>query len=56
MSSQPTHIVAAPGDKRSLCGIKDSLPRVWAAFVQAHIDGRNMLVCPECDALWKAGQ
>jgi hypothetical protein len=45
---RPCHVIAAPGDRRSLCGVKDPLPRVWARYVQAHIDGHQMLVCPEC--------
>jgi hypothetical protein len=44
----PTHIVDAPGDRKSRCGIKDPLPVVWAPHVQAHIDGHQMPVCPEC--------
>jgi hypothetical protein len=43
-----THIVANGGDKRSLCGVKDPVPVVGAKFVQAHVEGWGMEVCPEC--------
>jgi hypothetical protein len=46
-----THI--HDGDsKTTLCGIKmkskESLPLVNARFVQRHVDGYGMSVCPEC--------
>jgi hypothetical protein len=44
----PTHVLAQPGDRRSLCGAKDPLPRVAAAFVSMHINGWGMKVCPGC--------
>jgi hypothetical protein len=44
----PTHIVDDAFDRRSRCGEKDPLPVVLAKFVQAHIDGWGMPVCPEC--------
>lgn len=40
-----------PGDKRSLCGVKKPLPVVWAPFVDAHVKGWGMVVCPACAAL-----
>lgn len=46
-----THIIAMPGDRRTLCGIKDAVPHVWAKFVQAHVDGWAMPVCPDCAAV-----
>jgi hypothetical protein len=47
----PTHVIANPGDKRSLCGVKKPLPRVWVRFVDAHVEGHGMVVCPECASL-----
>jgi hypothetical protein len=46
----PTHIVDEPGAKVTRCGRTRprDLPRVWAPFVQAHVDGWGMIVCPEC--------
>lgn len=32
----PTHIVAAPGDRKSLCGIKKPMPVVWLPFASKH--------------------
>lgn len=48
MTDWPTHIVAEPGDRHSLCGAKNPMPRVAAAHVQAHVDGYGMVVCTEC--------
>lgn len=56
MVSAPTHLVAEPGASKALCGVKDPLPRVWARWAQAHIDGHGMPVCPACDAIWRPGQ
>lgn len=44
----PTHVIATPGDRRSLCGVKDPLPLICAPFVQAHVDGYGLLVCDAC--------
>lgn len=54
MSERPTHIVARAGDKRSLCGIADPLPVVWAPYVQSHIDGHGMTLCPQCANVWRS--
>jgi hypothetical protein len=45
----PTHIVDEPGGP-SRCGLNrdDALPRVWAPFVQAHVDGHGLVVCAAC--------
>jgi hypothetical protein len=43
-----THIVATPGDRRSLCGERDPWPRVWKPFVAMHVRGHGMVPCPEC--------
>lgn len=47
----PTHIVANPGDRRSMCGIKDPMPVVWVEFVDAHVRGYGMAVCEQCAAV-----
>lgn len=44
----PTHVKAQPGDRLSLCGLKDPLPSVLARFVSAHKQGHGMKVCPLC--------
>lgn len=44
----PTHIVAKPGDRRSLCGLRDALPVVWVEAVDAHVRGWQMVICAEC--------
>ncbi len=46
----PTHIMADAGDRRSLCGLKDPYPHVLARFVQAHVNGWGMPVCPDCSS------
>jgi hypothetical protein len=46
--AKPTHVIATPGDRRSLCGIKDPLPLICAPFVQRHVDGYGLLVCDAC--------
>jgi len=43
-----THVVARAGDRRALCGQKDPLPVVWAPYVQAHVDGYGLVLCPDC--------
>lgn len=52
--SRPTHIIDTPGAKHTRCGKvalhRDGLPHVWAPFVQAHINGYGMTVCPDCAA------
>lgn len=45
---QPTHIIDEPGDRHARCGMKDPSPVVWAPYVQAHVDGWAMTVCPDC--------
>lgn len=45
----PTHVAQVPYTGRSLCGIKDVLPIVAPQWVQAHVDGHGMAVCPDCD-------
>lgn len=50
-NERPSHVIANPGDRRSLCGVKDPLPVTWAPFVAAHVRGHGMLVCAECAAL-----
>ena len=49
METTPTHIVDVAGGP-TRCGLKkdDRFPVVYAPFVQAHIDGHGMTVCPEC--------
>lgn len=52
-NEQPTHVIADPGDTRSICGVKNPLPVVAAKHVQAHIDGRARVgkpfpICDEC--------
>ena len=52
----PTHVIADVGDQRALCGAYDAkfrapaMPYVWAPYVQMHVDGRGMVVCPDCAA------
>lgn len=53
-AERPTHIVANPGDRESLCGIRKPLPIVWAPFVERHVEGYGMAVCSECDAVWQS--
>ncbi len=48
---KPSHVVAEPGDLRSLCGVKRPLPVVAGKHVQMHIDGHNIQLCPDCDRL-----
>lgn len=46
-------IIAAVGDKRTLCGQKTAdVGYCWAKFVQAHIDGHNPPWCERCLYLW----
>lgn len=45
---EPTHVVERVGDPRSMCGVKDPLPVIWAPFVQRHVDGYGMVLCPAC--------
>lgn len=46
----PTHLVAQPGDRFSLCKIKDPLPSILAKHVDAHRLSRGLVVCAECAA------
>lgn len=52
MTERRTHVVAEPGAKRTLCGIKaserEALPIVAAQHVGAHIRGHGMTVCDAC--------
>jgi hypothetical protein len=48
---EPTHVIALPSDRHSLCGVKDPLPVVALRFVDAHIRGHGMVVCRECRAV-----
>ena len=54
LDRRPTHVLAQPGDRYVLCGkkTKDVLPIVWAAAVQAHVDGYGMVLCPACAEVW----
>jgi len=48
------HIIATPGDKRTLCGARSNEVGItWAPYVQAHMDSYAPQWCPECLALWK---
>lgn len=46
----PTHIRDTADSKLTRCGLKKphDLPFVLAGFVQVHIDGHAMVVCPAC--------
>lgn len=46
----PAHIVNRGGDRHALCGVKDPMPVVGLAHVDAHVRGHAMPVCPECAA------
>ena len=48
----PTHVLADVDDSRVLCGLKrkDVLPLVLAPFVERHVIGWGMVVCPGCAA------
>lgn len=48
MTDPPAHVVARADDRRSLCGVKNPLPVVLARFVEAHVKGHGMVVCPAC--------
>lgn len=45
----PTHLIARPGDRRSLCGVKDPLPVMWARWVGEHQARYEFVVCAECE-------
>lgn len=48
------HIIATPGDARTLCGRRtDDVGVGWAPFIQAHIDGHRLAVCIDCERLWR---
>jgi hypothetical protein len=58
--SEPTaekasHLVPFPAAKRSLCGVKDPLPKVLTRYAQAHIDGYGMKVCQLCSIAGAVG-
>ena len=44
----PVHVIADPGDRVSLCGIRNPAPVVAARHVEAHRRGRDIVVCPAC--------
>ena len=54
LASDPAHVVADGDAKRTLCGLKvwdgqkGLAPIVGARFVQQHIDGHGLVVCPTC--------
>jgi hypothetical protein len=52
-TDKPTHIIDGPDVKTTWCGIKlkdqKSVPFISAAFVDDHVKGYGMVVCPECD-------
>lgn len=55
-SRKPSHVVGAPGDKRSLCGKGDrhgpALPVVAARHVDMHLrGGYGFTVCADCAAI-----
>ena len=53
----PAHLLAVAGDRRSLCGLKDPLPRVLVRHAPAHMAGYGMEVCDNCAAVaWPRGQ
>jgi hypothetical protein len=45
---RPTHLDLEPGDRHSVCGLKDPLPRVWVRYASAHVKGHGMRVCTAC--------
>jgi len=45
---RPCHVLAHYADRHSLCGVKDPLPLILAKFVQDHVEGHGMVVCPAC--------
>jgi len=47
---RPTHLVRQPGDKRSVCGIKDPLPVCAAKAALGHHRGRGAVFCSICVA------
>ena len=51
--TKPTHVVAFAGARRALCGEKDPLPKVHERYVQAHVAGHGMEVCPACAVAMK---
>jgi hypothetical protein len=60
---KPTHILTQPGKgtmalwggsyakPRSLCGVQNPLPVVRREFVEAHVAGHGMVICPACLAV-----
>lgn len=57
-AAKPTHLLAEPGDRRTLCGLdartKAGHPQLLARFVPAHRaghaeHGRTIVVCAECE-------
>jgi hypothetical protein len=45
---RPTHLDLSPGDRHSVCGLRDPLPRVWVLYAAGHVKGHGMIVCPRC--------
>lgn len=46
--TRPAHLLAAAGDRRSLCGIKDPLPCVTVEAAPRHVAGWGMAICGDC--------
>ena len=49
----PAHIVTHGGVERTMCGVKlkspAALPYLHAAHVPAHLQGRNVKLCKDCE-------
>jgi hypothetical protein len=62
MTPAPTHLVASPGDRHTICGLRaDDGPRVWIEAAPTHRYPHAMcLTChatlPEYIAQWGTGQ
>lgn len=54
----PLHLIAAPGDRLTLCGrdvrTKAGMPYVVARHLAAHVAGRGAVPCARCTA--RAGE
>lgn len=55
----PTHLIADPADRRTICGISDrtraAYPMMWVAHVNAHREahakaGKPFVLCDVCEA------
>ena len=53
VAGTPTHVLAQPGDRYTLCGRRTSqtVPLIAAAYVDAHRHGHDIAVCPQCAAV-----